>query len=54
VCDNQRNQLIAGHSFLMGMAILNVQVLLKVNNYGYNEFYNFRKRVNELFISSKF
>jgi len=45
VCEYHRNQLIAGHTFLMGVAILTVQVLLKVNNYGYNDFYNFSKKI---------
>jgi len=55
VCEYHRNQLIAGHTFLMGMAILTVQVLLKVNNYGYNDFLQFQQEnFNALFISSKF
>jgi len=45
ICEYHRHQLIEDHTFLMGMAILQVQVLLKVNNYGYNDFYNFSKRV---------
>ena len=40
-----RNQLIEGHPFLTGTAILEVQVLLQVNNCGYNDFYNFRKTI---------
>jgi hypothetical protein len=39
------NQLTEGHAFLTGMAILKVQVLLTVNNYGYNDFYNFTKKI---------
>jgi len=45
ICEYHRHQLIEGNTFLIGMAILRVQVLLKVNNYGYNDFYNFSKRI---------
>jgi hypothetical protein len=45
VCEYHRNQLSAGHTFLMGMAILKVKDLLKVNNYGFNNFYNFSRRI---------